>query len=69
MKRSLMLISILVLVGAIAGQAEDAIPPRFNFDRYSAMLDRSPFAVATAIALPSATTNFEKELYVAKAER
>jgi hypothetical protein len=69
MKRSPMLISILVLVGAIAGQAEDAIPPRFNFDRYSAMLDRSPFAVATAVALPSATPNFAKDLYVANAAR
>ena len=69
MKRSLMLISILALVGAIAGQTEDAIPPRFNFDRYSAMLDRSPFAVATAVALPSATPNFAKDLYVANAAR
>ena len=69
MTRSLMLISILPLVGAIAGQAEDAIPPRFNFDRYSAMLDRSPFAVATAVALPSATPDFAKDLYVANAAR
>src|SRR6266513_5571610 len=69
MTRSLMLISILALVGAIAGQAEDAIPPRFNFDRYSAMLDRSPFAVATAVALPSATPDFAKDLYVANAAR
>src|SRR5216110_3172344 len=69
MTRSLMLISILPLVGAIAGQAEDAIPPRFNFDRYSAMLDRSPFAIATAVALPSATPDFAKDLYVANAAR
>jgi hypothetical protein len=69
MKRSLMHISLLALVGAIASQAEDAIPPRFNFDRYSAMLDRSPFAVATAVALPSATPDFAKDLYVANAAR
>src|SRR5207247_5306003 len=69
MTRSLILISILPLVGAIAGHAEDAIPPRFNFDRYSAMLDRSPFAVATAVALPSATADFAKDLYVANAAR
>src|SRR5512132_2822360 len=69
MTRSLMLISILALVGAIAGQAEDAIPPRFNFDRYSAMLDHSPFAIATAAALPEATPDFAKDLYVANAAR
>ena len=69
MKRPLMHISLLALVGAIASQAEDAIPPRFNFDRYSAMLDRSPFAVATAVALPSATPDFAKDLYVANAAR
>ena len=38
-----------------------------NFDRYSAMVDRSPFAVATAVALPAATPDFAKDLYVANA--
>ena len=67
MKYSLRLISILVLVAAIRTQANDVLPPRFNFDRYSKMVDQSPFAVATAAALPEATPNFAKDLYVANA--
>ena len=69
MKHSLTLISIFALVGAIAGQADDVLPPRFNFDRYSAMVNHSPFAIATAVALPSATADFAKDLYVANAAR
>jgi len=67
MKYSLRLISILVLLGAIRSQANDVLPPRFNFDRYSKMTDQSPFAIATAAALPEATPNFAKDLYVANA--
>lgn len=67
MKYSLRLISILVLLGAMRSQAKDVLPPRFNFDRYSKMVDQSPFAVATAAALPEATPNFAKDLYVANA--
>src|SRR2546427_12202475 len=67
MKYSLMLMSIFALLGAIRSQADDVIPPRFNFDRYSRMVDHSPFAIATAVALPSATPDFAKDLYVANA--
>jgi hypothetical protein len=67
MKYSLRLISILVLLAAMRSQASDVLPPRFNFDRYSKMVDQSPFAVATAAALPEATPNFAKDLYVANA--
>ena len=67
MKYSLRLISILVLLGAVRSQASDVLPPRFNFDRYSKMVDQSPFAIATAAALPEATPNFAKDLYVANA--
>ena len=67
MKYSLTLISILAPFGAIASQASDVLPPRFNFDRYSAMVDKSPFAIATAAALPGATPDFAKDLYVANA--
>jgi len=67
MKYSLTLISILALVGAIDSQAGDVLPPRFNFDRYSAMADKSPFAIATAGGLPEATPDFAKDLYVANA--
>ena len=68
-KYSFTLISIFTLFGAITGQADDVLPPRFNFDRYSAMVNHSPFAIATAIALPSATPDFAKDLYVANAAR
>src|ERR1700719_1135745 len=45
----------------------DDVPKAFTFARYQAMMDRSPFAVATAVAAPSATPNFAKDLYVANA--
>ncbi len=69
MRYSLALISVFALLGAITGRGDDVLPPRFNFDRYSAMLDHSPFAIATAAALPAATPDFAKDLYVANAAR
>jgi len=69
MKYSLMLMSIFAMLGASRSQADDVLPPRFNFDRYSRMVDHSPFAIATAVALPSATPDFAKDLYVANAAR
>jgi hypothetical protein len=68
-KSSLTLLSMFALFGAIGGQADDVLPPRFNFDRYAAMMNHSPFAIATAIALPSATPDFARDLYVANAAR
>jgi len=69
MKYPLTFASILALLAAAHSQAEDVLPPQFNFDRYSKMVDRSPFAVATAMALPNATPDFAKDLYVANAAR
>src|SRR5205823_4488067 len=63
------LISTFTLFGTITGQADDVLPARFNFDRYSVMVNHSPFAIATAIALPSATPDFARDLYVANAAR
>jgi hypothetical protein len=57
------------LVGAAPSGAEDVLPPRFNFDRYSAMVKNSPFAIATAVALPAAAPDFAKDLYIANAAR
>jgi hypothetical protein len=48
--------------------AED-VPKSFEFGRYQGMLDRSPFAIATAVAAPAPTPNFAKDLYVANAAR
>ena len=69
MKHSSTLILILALLGAIHAQAEEVLPPRFNFDRYSKMMDHSPFAVATEVAAPAATPDFAKDLYIANAAR
>jgi hypothetical protein len=69
MKCSLALMPILAVLGAIPGRADDVLPPRFNFDRYSRMVDQSPFAIATAVAVPAATPDFAKDLYVANAAR
>jgi hypothetical protein len=69
MKYSLIFASILGLFGAAFSQAEDVLPPQYNFDRYSKMVDQSPFAVATAVALPAATPDFAKDLYIANAAR
>jgi len=66
---SVALLSGFASVGALSSSAEDVLPPRFNFDRYTRMLDQSPFAIATAAALPEATPNFAKDLYVANAAR
>ena len=63
----LALLSCFAVVGGLPGRADDVLPPRFNFDRYSAMVKNSPFAIATAVALPAATPDFAKDLYVANA--
>jgi len=68
-KLSLALLSSFAVIGALSGSADDVLPPRFNFDRYARMLDQSPFAVATAAALPEATPDFAKDLYIANAAR
>jgi hypothetical protein len=68
-KVSLALLSSFAVVGALSGSADDVLPPHFNFDRYTAMVDHSPFAVATAVALPEATADFAKDLYIANAAR
>jgi hypothetical protein len=57
------------MAGATYSQAEDVLPPQYNFDRYSKMMDQSPFAIATAVAAPAATPDFAKDLYIANAAR
>ena len=69
MKYSLTFASILVLLGATYSEAADVLPTQYNFDRYSKMVDQSPFAVATAVAAPAATPDFAKDLYIANAAR
>src|SRR5437762_13268791 len=69
MKYSLTLAMILAIAGATYSQAEDVLPPQYNFDRYSKMVDQSPIAVATAVAAPAATPDFAKDLYIGNAAR
>ena len=69
MKYSLTVATILAMAGATYSQAEDVLPPQYNFDRYSKMVDQSPFAVASAVAAPAATPDFAKDLYIANAAK
>jgi hypothetical protein len=69
MKYSITLATIMALGGAIYSRAADVLPPQYNFDRYSKMMDQSPFAIATAVAAPAATPDFAKDLYIANAAK
>ena len=66
---SWVLLSGFAVLGALSGRVDDVVPSHLNFDRYARMLDHSPFAVATAVALPEARPDFAKDLYVANAAR
>src|SRR5260370_2969678 len=61
--------SVLVLFYSVSTHRADEIPTRFNFGRYSGMLNRSPFTIATAVVAPPSAPNFAKDLYVANAAR
>ena len=50
-------------------RADEIVPKRTEFTRYQAMLDHSPFAVATAAVLPAATPSFAKDIYIANAAK
>ncbi|MFN2541019.1 MAG: hypothetical protein ABR514_02470 [Chthoniobacterales bacterium] len=58
---------ILALIATSMAQAADDLPKRPDFARYDTMLQRSPFAIASAVAAPAATPNFARDLYVANA--
>jgi len=63
---ALLLVAGIVSAGLLLA---DDVPKPYTFARYQAMLDRSPFAVATAVAAPVAAPNFAKDLYIANAAR
>ena len=69
MKTKFYVAILAILFANAAAQAADVVPKRTEFSRYQAMLDHSPFAVATAAALPAATPSFAKDLYIANAAR
>jgi hypothetical protein len=60
--------SLFIIIGIIPVTvlADDPLPKRPDFSRYQAMLNRSPFAIAT-VAVPTATPDFAKDLYIANA--
>ena len=62
--------TFLIAVGLmpLVALADDPLPKRPDFNRYQAMLNRSPFAIAT-VAVPTATPDFAKDLYVANAAK
>ena len=62
------MMSIFALSIPLVVRAED-LPTRLNFDRYKAMLDHSPFAVATAVVAAPAAPNVCKDLYIANAAK
>src|SRR5437016_667286 len=55
---------IIVVVMPVIALADDPLPQRPDSNRYQAMLNSSPFALAT-VAVPTATSDFPKDLYVA----
>src|SRR6266536_1058915 len=61
MKYSPALVFILSLLGAVYVQAEEVLPPQFNFDRYSKMAARSPEGDLVTLASTS-DHNFKKYL-------
>jgi hypothetical protein len=69
MKYSRTFATMIAFAGATYSQAEDVLPPQYNFDRYSKMMDQSPFAIATSVAAPAATPDFAKDLYIANAAK
>ena len=58
-----------LFIGSRFVLAADDLPTKFSFDRYSGILEHSPFAVATAVVAPAATPNFAKDLYIANAAK
>jgi hypothetical protein len=66
MKTKNLAVALLASVSLQVLLADD-VPKAYTFARYQGMMDRSPFAVATAVAAPAATPNFAKDLYVANA--
>ena len=61
--------SIFAVIASVSIVCADDLPTKLNFDRYKGILDKSPFAVASAVVAPAATPNFAKDLYIANAAR
>jgi len=70
MKKQILTICLVAaLVSAEQALAADDIPKPAPFARYEVMMNRSPFAVATAVAPAPVAPNFARDLYIANAAR
>ena len=67
-KAQLAFVSFIAFSVQICTRGDD-LPTKLSFDRYKAMLEHSPFAVASAVIAPAVAPNFAKDLYVANAAR
>lgn len=67
MQSTRILMSILALAGVISARADDVIPKHSDFSRYARMVNRSPFAVASAPAMASTKPSWSKDLFIANA--
>lgn len=66
---ALALVVAFVTAGILSVFAADDLPKAPALARYEAMMNKSPFAVASAVAVPAATPNFAKDLFIANAAR
>ena len=66
---ALVLVVAFVAASMLSVFAADDLPKAPAFARYEAMMNKSPFAVASAVAVPAATPNFAKDLFIANAAR
>jgi hypothetical protein len=66
---SLGMTGLLFLLLPCLVRGDDILPKRPDFALYQGMLNRSPFAVATAAAAPVVAPDFARDLYVANAGR
>jgi hypothetical protein len=66
LKRHALLLALALPLGQVLA---DDLPKPLNFARYQAMMDHSPFAIATAVAPAPSAPNFAKDLYIANAAR
>jgi hypothetical protein len=65
--KSFVLISIVTIFTGGIVCADDVLPKRPEFTRYSAMVEHSPFSLATAPVQVSTTPSWSKDLFIANA--
>ena len=67
MKLNLILLSAAIGCATLNAGADDIIPKRTDFSRYSAMVEHSPFAVASAPVQVDTKPSWSKDLFIANA--